>query len=101
MSNGADETQNFGPESLAVQAMGLIDPQTRAVVPPIHISTTFLRDPDNGYRSGFAYGRADNATVRELESVLKMLEHGAAALAFGSGMSAALAVFLSLPRGGS
>ena len=99
MSNGADKTQNFGPESLAVQAMGLIDPQTHAVVPPIHISTTFLRDPDNAYRSGFAYGRADNATVRELESVLKMLEHGAAALAFGSGMSAALAVFLSLPRG--
>ncbi len=99
MSNSADETQKFGPESLAVQAMGVIDPQTHAVVPPIHISTTFLRDPDNAYSSGFAYGRADNATVRELEAVLKMLEQGAGALVFGSGMSAALAVFLSLPRG--
>ena len=66
---------------------------------PIHFSTTFIRDPDNAYRSGFAYGRADNATVRELEAVLQMLEHGAAALAFGSGMSAAVAVFTSLPRG--
>ncbi|MDB5644021.1 MAG: aminotransferase class V-fold PLP-dependent enzyme [Hyphomicrobiales bacterium] len=99
MSDAPHQKKNFGEESLAVQAMGVVDPQTHAVVPPIHISTTFIRDADNAYRSGFAYGRADNATVRELEAVLKMLEHGAASLAFGSGMSAALAVFLSLPRG--
>ena len=100
MNDGADENKTYiGSESLAVQAMGVIDAQTHAVVPPIHISTTFIRDADNAYSSGFAYGRADNATVRELEAVLKMLEHGSAALAFGSGMSAALAVFLSLPRG--
>lgn len=100
MGNEADDSKTtFGKESLAAQAMGLIDPTTKAVVQPIHLSTTFIRDPDNAYSSGFAYGRADNATVRELEAVLQMLEHGAAALAFGSGMSAAVAVFTSLPRG--
>src|SRR4051794_33545619 len=99
MHDGDDEKRAFGKESLAAQAMGRIDAETRAVVPPIHISTTFLRDADNNYTSGFAYGRADNATVRELERVLQMLEGGASALVFGSGMSAALAVFLSLPSG--
>lgn len=96
---GSDRTPFFSPETMAAQAMGRVDPETMAVVPPIHVSTTFIRDPDNRYSSGFAYGRADNQTVRELESVLQMLEGGEAALALGSGMSAAIAVFLSLPRG--
>jgi cystathionine beta-lyase/cystathionine gamma-synthase len=95
MHDGDDEKMAYSRESLAAQAMGKVDAETRAVVPPIHISTTFLRDVDNEYSSGFAYGRADNATVRELENVLQMLEGGASALAFGSGMSAAIAVFLS------
>ena len=46
------------------QALGHIDPETRGVVPPIHLATTYIRDPDNQYRSGFIYGRPDNATVR-------------------------------------
>ena len=100
MHNGGDDKKLiFGPESLAAQAMGAVDPQTKAVVAPIHVSTTFIRDADNAYSSGFAYGRPDNATVRELEAVLQMLEKGAAALVFGSGMSAALSVFMALPPG--
>ncbi len=86
-------------ETLAVQAMGRIDPLTRAVVPPLHLSTTFIRDPDNQYRSGFSYGRADNETVRELESIMVMLEQAEAALVFGSGMSAAVGVFSALAPG--
>ena len=34
---------------------------------PLHITTTFMRDPDNQYRKGYIYGRADNATVRQAE----------------------------------
>ncbi|GLS43508.1 cystathionine gamma-synthase [Methylobacterium brachythecii] len=68
-------------------------------MPPLHVSTTFLRDPDNAYSSGFSYGRADNATVREAESVLAMLEDAAGALLFGSGMAAAAAVFCALEPG--
>ena len=38
--------------TLAAQALGRIDEATRAVVPPIHVTTTFIRDQDNQYRSG-------------------------------------------------
>jgi cystathionine gamma-synthase len=40
------------PESIAAQALGWIDDKTRAITPPIHVSSTYLRDPDNQYRSG-------------------------------------------------
>lgn len=85
--------------SLLAQAMGKIDEATRAVTPPIHVTSTFVRDPDNRYRSGNIYGRPDNETVREVESVLAMLEGAAGALVFGSGMSAATAVILALKPG--
>jgi cystathionine gamma-synthase len=88
------------PRSLAAQAMGKIDPLTKAVVPPIHIATTYIRDEDNAYSSGFVYGRPDNETTREAESVLAMLEEAkAGALLFGSGMAAATAVFQALSPG--
>ncbi|KQP11055.1 cystathionine gamma-synthase [Methylobacterium sp. Leaf99] len=90
----------FRARSLAAQAMGRIEPVTRAVVAPLHVSTTFLRDPDNGYASGFSYARPDNATVREAEAVIAMLEDApAGALLFGSGMAAATAVFTALEPG--
>ena len=79
--------------------MGKIDAPSRALVPPIHVATTFLRDPDNAYSSGNVYGRADTETVREAEAVLRALEGAAAAMVFGSGMSSALALFLALPAG--
>jgi cystathionine gamma-synthase len=85
--------------SLLAQALGKIDEATRAVTPPIHVTSTFIRDPDNQYRSGNIYGRADNETVREVESVLTMLEGAAASMVLGSGMSAATAVFLALAPG--
>jgi cystathionine gamma-synthase len=83
----------------AAQALGRIDEHTRAVVPPIHVATTFIRDPDNQYRSGNIYGRPDNGTVREAEAIIAMLEGAQAAMVLGSGMSAATAVFLALSPG--
>ena len=49
----------LSPRTLAAQALGTIDERTRAIVPPIHLATTFERDPDNLYRSGNSYGRPD------------------------------------------
>ena len=89
----------LSPRTLASQALGLIDERTRAIVPPIHLATTFQRDPDNLYRSGNSYGRPDNETVREAEALIGALEGGTATLVFGSGMSAAIALFLSLGPG--
>ncbi len=83
--------------TIAAQALGSVEPSTKAVVPPVHVATTFLRDPDNQYRSGFVYGRADNATVRQGEGVIAALEGADAALLFGSGMSAATAAVIALP----
>src|SRR6476659_2472915 len=85
--------------SLAAQAMGWIDPVTKAVVPPIHMASTYQRDEDNGYRSGRIYARADNPTFDQAEATLAALEGGAKALVFSSGMSAATACFLSLAPG--
>ena len=81
------------------QALGTIDEVTRAVVPPITVATTYIRDPDNAYRSGNVYGRPDNANVRHAEAILGMLEGAPVALLFGSGMSAATAVCLALSPG--
>jgi cystathionine gamma-synthase len=92
--------RRWSKRSLAAQALGRIDAATKAVVPPLHLSTTFIRDPDNAYTSGFTYGRPDNATVREAEEILAMLEEaGAGALLFSSGMAAATACFMSLEPG--
>ena len=90
--------KNLAPETVAAQAGGGIDEATGAIVPPLHMSTTFIRDPDNQYRKGYSYGRPDNATVRQAEEVLTALEGGAAGLVLASGMSAATATFLALER---
>lgn len=89
----------FAPASLAAQAMGWTDPITKAVVPPIHMASTYLRDEDNGYRSGRIYARADNPTFDQAETTLAALEGGAKSLIFSSGMSAATACFLALAPG--
>ena len=90
------ENKDWSARTLAAQALGRIDEATRGLVPPLHVTTTFLRDPDNAYSSGYVYGRPDNATVREGEQIVGALEGAAATLLFGSGMSAAIALFLGL-----
>src|SRR4051794_19556598 len=87
------------PATLAAQALGWIDEQTGAVVLPVHTATTFLRDPDNKYRRGRNYARADNASYDQPEALITALEGGAASLVLASGMAAAAAVFNSLPAG--
>jgi cystathionine gamma-synthase len=91
-------TKNLSPETVAAQAGGAMDEETGGIVPPLHITTTFLRDPDNQYRRGYSYGRADNATVRQVENVMTQLEGGAVSLVLASGMAAATTAFLALER---
>jgi cystathionine gamma-synthase len=87
------------PRTIAAQALGAIEPETRGVALPVHVSTTFIRDPDNQYRTGYSYGRPDNATVRQTEAVIAALEGAHEAMLFGSGMAAATSVVLALPPG--
>ncbi len=93
------KNKQLAPASLAAQAMGWIDPVTKAVVPAIHMASTYQRDEDNQYRSGRIYARADNPTFDQAETTLAALEGGAKALIFSSGMSAATACFLALAPG--
>jgi cystathionine gamma-synthase len=86
------------PATLAAQALGATDASTGAVVLPIYTATTFIRDPDNKYRRGRSYGRADNPTYDQPQALLTALEGGAASLLFSSGMAAAASVFHCLPR---
>ena len=87
------------PETLLSQALGWIDPDTGALVPPIHNATTFERDPDNVYRKGYSYTRSDNPTYRQIEALLARLEGGADAMVLASGMAAATLPFMTLRSG--
>jgi cystathionine gamma-synthase len=78
---------------------GWVDETTRAIIPPVYLTTTYIRDPDNQYRTGYSYGRPHNPTNEHPEALLAALEGGAAALTFSSGMAAATSVFLALKPG--
>jgi cystathionine gamma-synthase len=96
---GSPPKQALSPQSLAAQALGWIEPTTRAIVPPIHVASTFLRDEDNQFRSGRVYARADNPGFDQVEALLTALERGAGAYVFASGMAAATSCFLALDPG--
>jgi cystathionine gamma-synthase len=93
------KTPPLSPETLAAQGLGWIDEKTRAVSPPIHVSSTYERDEDNLYRSGRNYSRPDNPSYDQPEALLTALEGGRAALVFASGVAAATAVFQTLSPG--
>lgn len=63
------------------------DPQTGAVVPPLHLASTFVQ-PGAGEWGAFDYSRSGNPTRKALETTLSSLESGTHALAFATGMAA-------------
>ena len=86
-------------ETLAAQAMGAVDPETGALVPPLHPATTYEMHPDGSLTDGRAYTRADNPTYDPAEQLLNVLEGGAGCILFASGNAAATAVFQALLPG--
>ncbi|MEN9221984.1 MAG: PLP-dependent transferase, partial [Thermostichus sp. BF3_bins_97] len=69
-------------ETLAIHAGRGIDPSSGAVIPPIHLSTTFWRDPLSAPRPDYLYTREGNPNRVALEQCLAPLEGGSAAAAF-------------------
>ncbi len=74
---------------------------TRDVIPPIHMSSTyFFESAEQGGKlfaceeEGFIYTRLSNPTVKILEERMAFLEKGESACAFSSGMAAITSVFL-------
>ncbi len=63
------------------------EPLTGAVIPPLHLSSTFAPDGDFS-KAVYDYSRSGNPTRAGLETTLAALEEGCAALAFSSGMAA-------------
>jgi cystathionine beta-lyase/cystathionine gamma-synthase len=74
------------------------DPLTGAVNIPVYLSTTFQQSSP-GVSHGYVYSRTGNPTRAALERILARLEGGAGALAFGSGLAAISALFMSYPSG--
>jgi cystathionine gamma-synthase len=97
--------KSLHPATLAAQALGWTDTSTGAAVLPVHTATTFVRDPDNRYRRGRSYGRADNPSYDQPQALLTALEGGAASLLFPRGWRrrpqssrASRGTLMSLPR---
>jgi cystathionine gamma-synthase len=86
-------------ETIAVHAGAEIDPATGALVPPLHLSTTFEHGPSGQAIHGFLYAREKNPTQLRLEAAFRDLEGGAAALVFSSGMAAAATLLQTLAAG--
>ena len=86
-------------ETAAARASHHIDPESGAILAPIQPSTTFERDADGEYPSGYVYSRLDNPNRRQFEEILTTLEGGAACAAFSSGSAASAAVFQALVSG--
>ena len=86
-------------ETKAVHAGRHIDPATGAVAPPIHLSTTFERQADGGYPTGYEYRRDGNPNRNALEECACALEEGQAAASFSSGSVATMTLFQALSPG--
>ena len=86
-------------ETIAIHAGNHTDESSKAVIQPIVLSTTFVREADGSFPAGYIYSRSSNPNRTSLENVLAKLEGGADAAAFSSGNAAGMAVFQSLKPG--
>jgi cystathionine gamma-lyase len=82
----------------AIHVGNQYDPQTGAVVRPIHVAATYVQ-PGAGEWGEYDYTRSGNPTRKAFETTLASLEGGCGALAFSSGMAAIHAVTLLLRSG--
>lgn len=92
--------RNDDIETLAIHADHSVDALTGAIMPPIHLSTTFERAADGSYPGGYEYIREHDPTRKALEDMLCALEDGSAAAAFSSGMAATMSILQALPADG-
>jgi cystathionine beta-lyase/cystathionine gamma-synthase len=74
------------------------DEATGAVVPPVHVASTFVQREAGTWRE-FDYSRSGNPTRTAFETTLASLEDGCGALAFSSGMAATHCVVMLLSAG--
>jgi cystathionine beta-lyase/cystathionine gamma-synthase len=85
-------------DTLAIHAGQAPDRETGAVMPPIHLSSTFAQEGP-GKHKGYEYARTDNPTRRTLEHCIAALESGKHGLAFASGCAATTTIMQLLRPG--
>ncbi|MFW5927865.1 MAG: trans-sulfuration enzyme family protein [Thermoplasmatota archaeon] len=95
----ADKDDERKLETIAVHGGRKIDEETKAVNPPITLSTTFERDEDGEYPQGYIYTRDNNPNRESLEKCINELEGGGGCAAFSSGTAGAMAIFQSVSSG--
>ena len=76
------------------------DPATGAVIPPLHLTTTYKQDGVGGLRGGYEYSRSGNPTRSALQELLAALEEGRTGLTFASGLAAEDALLRTVCRPG-
>ncbi|MFJ4221970.1 cystathionine gamma-synthase [Curtobacterium luteum] len=72
----------------AVHAGQEPDAGTGAVIPPIHVTSTYAQDGIGNMRAGYEYSRGGNPTRDGLQTLLADLDGGVAAYSFASGLAA-------------
>ena len=75
----AEADPPLAPESIAAQAGHYLDEASGAIVPPIHLATTFARDADYALRLPSSYSRYGTPGWDTVEATLAHLEGGAGA----------------------
>ncbi|TCU48684.1 cystathionine gamma-synthase [Curtobacterium sp. PhB146] len=85
----------------AVHAGQEPDGPTGAVIPPIHLTSTYVQDGIGGMRNGYEYSRAGNPTRDSLQTLLADLDGGVAAYSFASGLAAEDALLRAALRPGA
>jgi cystathionine beta-lyase/cystathionine gamma-synthase len=74
------------------------DPQTGAVVPPIHVASTFVQKAA-GEWGAYDYSRSGNPTRTTVQETIASLENGVGALAYSTGMAATHGATMLLSSG--
>ncbi|WP_261164414.1 cystathionine gamma-synthase [Microbacterium sp. Marseille-Q6965] len=98
MNDASAHRPRFDTE--AVHAGQHADAMTGAVIPPVHLSSTYVQDGIGGLRDGYEYGRSGNPTRTALQRQLAALEGGRHGLSFASGLAAEDALLRALLQPG-
>ncbi|QCK13857.1 trans-sulfuration enzyme family protein [Mangrovivirga cuniculi] len=86
-------------ETLALKSTEPFAGEVSPVSTPLYFSTTYHRNKDGSYDSGFVYSRTSNPNRLVLEKACAKLEGGHRGFAFASGMAGIEAVLKTLQTG--
>lgn len=98
-----ENTPTTGFNTRAIHAGQDFEPITGAVVPPVHLSTTYAPEKIGQLRQGYDYGRGTNPTRDSLQAQLAALESSkdsARAFTFASGLAAETALIMGVAEPG-